>query len=296
MPKAAIYMVFATIFYVLAHSSVKSLNGLPLHETVFVRIIISFMICLAYIQYKRINVMKDMTKAIMLRGLFGICGMVSYFYTLTIMPLATAMTINYLSPMFTLAFASIVLKERSHPRVWYFFALAFVGVLLTKGFDNSVGWFDFSVAIAGAIFSGLAYTFVRKAGKTSDPMLIIFALPLIGLGPSLGSFLVFEFVPPGIGDIALLIVMSLLVFLAQYCTTMAYTLGAIAQVSILNYLALVWSVLMGYFVFNENLTFTRSIGLCFIVGALMLNEFFSLRDKKLKAKLTMSRPQSLSNK
>lgn len=287
-------MIITTVFFVLAHSSVKLLSHMPLHQIIFARLFFSFILCLIYFRYKKIKFYNFMTLPLFLRGLFGSIALVFYFYTLTVMPLATAITLNYLSPIFSLIFAIFVLQEKPHARVWIFISLAFVGVLLTKGLDSSIANFDFFAAIMGAMFAGLAYTFVRKAGLKSHPMMVIFLLPLVGIFPSTVSLFIFDSVWPSLQDVWILLAMSLLVFMAQYFMTLAYSFGEVAKVSIITYLSIFWTLAIGYFVFNETVWGLKLVGLFLIVCSLILNELFNFRfnrrDKKLKSQMTVNRP------
>lgn len=278
--KAPFYMILATIFFVVAHSSIKFLSVLPLHQIIFVRLFFSFLFCLIYFRVYKINLLQSMTQDLVLRGVFGALGMLCYFYTLTVLPLATAVTINYLSPMFAMLFAVLVVKERPSASVWFFLILAFVGVLLTKGFDHQVSWFDFFAAVLGAMFAGAAYVFVRKAGKTSDPLLVVFALPMVAMPFSIFSFFIYDFIMPSFNELGVLILMSIFVLLAQYTMTKAYTLGEVSKVSIFNYLTIIWSLAVGYYFFEEKISRTSLFGISIIIISLLCNEYLSFRLKK----------------
>ena len=67
-----------------------------------------------------------------MRGVFGTIALSMFFYTLQQIPLASAVTIQYLSPIFTALFAAIFLKEKMKLKQWIYFAIAFGGVALLK--------------------------------------------------------------------------------------------------------------------------------------------------------------------
>lgn len=285
MNPASLYMILTTVFFVLAHSSVKLLSHLPLHQIIFARLIFSVILCLIYFHFKKINFYKQMTWPLFFRGLFGAMAMVLYFYTLTVMPLATAVTLNYLSPIFSMIFAIFILKEIPLKRAWFFIAMAFTGVLFTKSFDNAIPTFDFVAALVAAMFAGLAYTYVRKAGLKSHPIMVVFVLPLVGILPSIASFFVYESVWPSSQDWWVLLLMSGLVFLAQFTMTLAYTYGEVSKVSIITYLTILWSIAIGYYVFNEPVWGLKLVGIGLIVTSLVLNEALNFRTRKRLKKL-----------
>jgi drug/metabolite transporter (DMT)-like permease len=57
----------------------------------------------------------------MIRGVFGVIALTSFFYTLKELPIAIAVTVQYLSPLFTVLLAVHLLGERVRPIQWLFF-------------------------------------------------------------------------------------------------------------------------------------------------------------------------------
>ena len=280
MSKSSAFMILASLFFVMAHSIVKSLDRIPLHEVIAVRIFVSVFLCGLYFAYHRTNPIRQLNRHLWLRGFFGIFAMGLFFYTLRAMPLATAITINYLAPMFAVIFSILIMKEWPHKSIWPLLALAFVGVLLTKGFDTQVSWIPLGVALSAAMSAGLAYAYIRKAGLRSGPMLVIFVLPFVGIFPVTTTFFIFDSVWPTGLEWLLLLLMSLFVFLAQIFMTLSYVKDQVSNVTIPRYLTIVWSLGMGYFIFNETLSLGSLGGIGCIVLALLLSEIFKPRRSR----------------
>ena len=215
-----------------------------------------------------------MNRHLWLRGLFGISAMGLFFYTLRVMPLASAVTMNYLAPMFAVIFSMLIIKERPQKSIWFLMILAFTGVVLTKGFDTQVSWLHVGASLGSAMFAGLAYTYVRKAGLRSGPMLVIFALPFVGIFPVTPTLFIFGGVWPTGQEWLLLFIMSLFVFLAQVFMTLSYVGDQVSNVTIPRYLTIVWSLGMGYFIFGESLSLGSLAGIGCIFLSLLLNEIF----------------------
>lgn len=97
------------------------------------------------------------------------------------MPLASAVTLQFLSPIFTIVLGIFLVKETVRPLQWLFFLIAFLGVVMIQGFDHRVGMLDVSLGIGSAIFSALAYNTIRRLKASEHPLVIVFYFPLVAL-------------------------------------------------------------------------------------------------------------------
>ena len=111
---------------------------IPVFELVFFRSLGSLLITFFYLNKGRTPIFGNNKKVLFARGIFGTIGLCLFFITLQNIPLAGAVTIQYLSPVFTTLFAVILLGERVKKIQWPFFAFAFMGVCLLKGIDVSL--------------------------------------------------------------------------------------------------------------------------------------------------------------
>ena len=144
-----------------------------------------------------------------MRGVFGTIALSMFFYTLQQIPLASAVTIQYLSPIFTALFAAIFLKEKMKLKQWIYFAIAFGGVALLKGFDERVSLSFMLVGIISAMFSGMAYTCIRQLKETDHPLVVVFYFPLLAT-PIMGVLSYFQWVKPIGKDWLILLLMEFL--------------------------------------------------------------------------------------
>ena len=175
----ALLMILAVTCFAVTHASVKFLQTIPFYEIVWFRALISLVICLVMLRSIRISPWGSNKKILLLRGLFGTCALVLYFYTLQVLPLATAVTIQYLSPMLTILISQYLLKESASPLQWLFFLLAFVGVLLTQDFEGGGSWIPLMAGLAAAFGSAFAYNFVRMLKTTEHELVVVLYFPLV---------------------------------------------------------------------------------------------------------------------
>ena len=123
-------MLWAVVFFAVTHASVKQLSHIPFFELVFFRAFISIFLCIYDLNKNKVPYFGNNKKLLFLRGLFGTLALCLYFYLLQVIPLATSVSLQYLSPIFTVIIASFLLKEKLRLNQWFYFLIAFVGVLL----------------------------------------------------------------------------------------------------------------------------------------------------------------------
>jgi len=121
-------MLLAGVFFSIMNVSVKYISHLPAIEIIMFRSLFSFVVSYLILKRKRIPPFGNNKKLLILRGVTGSVGLISFFYTLQNIPLASAVTIQYLSPIFTSLLGILIVKERVKPLQFLYFAIAFAGV------------------------------------------------------------------------------------------------------------------------------------------------------------------------
>jgi drug/metabolite transporter (DMT)-like permease len=279
------YLLLSTVFFAAMNTCVKFLPHIPAHEIIFFRCVIS--LGFSYIQLKAININPwgNNKAALILRGIFGMTSLTAFFITLQHMPLASAVTIQYLSPIFTIIFAGFILHEKTKPVQYIFFFSAFAGVVLVHGFDERIATGDLLLGLISAVFSGLAYNMIRKSRNTEHPLVVVFYFPLVAL-PFITIWCITDWVSPHGWDWLLLAVIGLSTQAAQVLMTRAYQLEKASSISGLQYFGLVYSLIIGYFIFNELYPAASLGGMLLIVVSILLNYFYEdrmNRKRKLRS-------------
>lgn len=201
------------------------------------------------------------------------------------MPLAAAVTIQYLSPIFSTILAIYILKQPMQPIKWLFYIIAFVGVFLVKGFDARVDTPMLVVGIGSAIFSGLAYNMIGKLKGQDDPRVIVMYFPLVTIPLIIVPTIMFWETPTAI-EWVYLIGMGVTTQLAQLYMTWAFQAEDISKVAIFQYLGMVYALLLGYFLFDESFSVLSFTGMMLLVGGVVLSVLYGIFEKrKLKAQV-----------
>lgn len=249
---------------------VKFIPRIPAHEIILFRSLVTFVISYAYLKRKGIYPLGENKLSLVLRGFFGMVSLTAFFITLQRMPLASAITLQYLSPFFTIIFSLFILGEKLRRIQWLFFIISLAGAIIVRGFDDRIATLDLILGIFSAVFSGLAYNMIRLAGRTEHPVVIVFYFPLVSL-PFIGLWCLYEWVQPIGWEWFWLILTGVLTQFAQVSMTKAYQLEPPASISGLQYLGLIYSLVIGFFVFDEHYPVMSFVGMILIILGILLN-------------------------
>lgn len=263
-------MLGASLAFSFMQLCVKYLPHLPTVELVFFRSLISISICLVMMKQLGLHPLGNNRKVLLMRGVFGTIALSMFFYTLQHIPLASAVTIQYLSPIFTALFAAIFLKEKMKLKQWLYFGIAFSGVALLKGFDERVSIGFMLIGIVSAMFSGMAYTCIRQLKESDHPIVVVFYFPLVAT-PIMGALTYFQWVKPIGTDWLLLLLMGIFTQIAQILMTKGLQSAMINKIISVKYIGTFWALGFGYILFGESYTFMSIIGIALVIVGVVLN-------------------------
>lgn len=276
--KGAWYMIQSTLWFAGMNVCAKLLNHLPAMEVVFFRCAIALSFCLILLKRENISWagVGSNRKLLFLRGAFGTIALYWYFVTLHHMPLGSAVTIQFLSPIFSVIVAIFVLNEKVKLPQWFFFLFSFCGVLLIKGFDERISMFYLAMGIGSAIFSAFAYNMIRTIKGKEHPIVVVLHFMLIGTITGF-VFTIFNFEMPHGWDWLYLMLVGVFTQMGQINMTKSLQISNIAEVSILNYLGVIYALVLGYFIFNETYGMVAILGIVFVIGGVAMNILYDRR-------------------
>lgn len=178
----------------------------------------------------------------LLRGVLGIVMIFCFAYALKRLPLSTAYTIYFVSPLLVAALSVPLLGERVGPRRWTAIAIGLAGVLvvLRPGMGGIVSLAGFMVLLAALAYA-IASVTVSLLTRTDTPQsMVVCFLLVMALGA--GVLAVPDWTPLRAGDGWLIAGMGLAGALGQVALTRAFQLGEASMVAPLEYTGLVWVI------------------------------------------------------
>jgi len=241
-------------------------------ELVFYRSLFGFLLIFTLIRIKRLPIKTPHLNKQLARALIGFVALLMFFYAISHLPLATAITLNYTSPLFLAAFMPFMLHERPKKILYLAILMSFIGIILLL--KPSFAREDLLAGIAGlcsGIGAGLAYVHVKQLGNLHEPdWRTVFYFTLISTIGA-GIWMLFDQVSVVTWhDLPILLGLAGSATLAQLALTRAYRTGKTLTVASLSYATVVISSLFGILFWAEHLSASEwlAIGLIMIGGVL----------------------------
>jgi drug/metabolite transporter (DMT)-like permease len=264
------FMMISALIFSVMNLIAKSLDTFNWSEIVFYRSFGSLIICAVLIKRKGISFLGNQRGLLLARGLCGTVAMCCFFMALQVLPLATTTSLRYLSPVFGAIMAVVFLKNPIRPIQWLFFLVAFLGVLLMKGFDARIDDYGLLVVMISAVFTGAIYVIIQKIGKGDDPLVVIAyfmaSASIAGL-----IFTGWEWSAPSSLEWAGLLSLGVLGFGGQYYMTKALQCESTVRVAPLKYLEAIFSFFLGWLWLGETYTWVPIVGMLLIIAGMVMN-------------------------
>jgi drug/metabolite transporter (DMT)-like permease len=230
------------------------------------------------------------------RGLLSVCGMFSNFSALTRLPLADATAISFASPLITVALAAIILKERVRIFRWSAVLIGFAGVIVMLTPHFEVGHYEVGGTAVAAVGSGLAVLSAfcnagtviqtRRLTQSETTSSIVFYFSLVcAIAGALT--LPFAWHTPTGSELVALISLGIFGGIAHIFLTESYRHATASVVAPFDYSAMLWALLLGYWLFGELPSALVYVGASIVAGAGL---FVIWRERQLG--LERARPSS----
>lgn len=241
-------------------------------ELVFYRSIIGFLIICTIVIIKRFPVSTLHWKNHIWRGLSGLGSLMMFFYCITKLPLATAVTLSYTSPLFLTLFTTIMLKEHFHWLLGIAVIIGFVGVvLLLRPSMQDDQWMGGLIGLASGFFAAIAYLNIKLLGNLGEPSWrVVFYFTLISTIITSIWMMFDTFHPVTPFGFLLLMGIGVTATLAQLALTRAYHTGKVLVVGALAYSTVLFACVWGTIFWGEILSLLSLIGIgCIVTGGIL---------------------------
>ena len=270
------YMLLSTFAFAFMNALVKYLIHYPTFELVFFRSLGTLILTYFLIRSQKVSLQPNQPKLLILRGVLGVTSMSLFFLGIHFIPIGSAVTIRYIAPLFGGVLAVYFLKERIFPFQWVLYFLAFLGVVLIKGFDASISLFGVGVVLAAAFFSAIVYIIISKIGKRDHPLLVVlFFMGIATLTGLLGS--INNFIIPNGYEWVLLFLLGFFGFFGQYYMTKAFQNDEASKVAPIKYSEVVFTLSFGVYWFGEVYTLTSLIGIALVILSLTFSVLYKTK-------------------
>ena len=242
-------------------------------ELVFYRSFFGLLLVYLIMRQQRVGVATQYWRNHLWRGISGSIALALFFYCITVLPLATAVTLNYTAPLFLTLLTMLVFKDKFHLPLTIAIALGFGGVVLllhpTLQRDQLLPGL---LGLISGFLAGVAYLNVKQLGVIGEPetrTVFYFSLTAsIGSGLWMLFGSVHTITPQGF---AILLGLGSTATLAQLAMTRAYRIGNTLVVGSMAYSTIIFASLFGILLWNEILPLSSWLGMALIIAGGVLS-------------------------
>ena len=266
-------LVLSSLAFSLMTVCVKQLGGrLPVSEIVLVRSLVSIGLTGLAMRISRVSPLGQNRRLLLVRGLCGSVALLCFFQAIAQLPLASATVLQYTYPTFTAIAAWLLLGETLRRRIALAVVVGWIGVIcviqppwIGAGLTG-LALMPSLVAVAGALFTALAYVSVRRLSRTEHPLVIILYFPMVSIPLTLPAVLQQGVWPTGM-DWLWLLGVGVLTQLGQIWVTQGLSRLPAARATSLNYVQVVFAATWGWIWFEEGVTALSLLGAVLVLAA-----------------------------
>ena len=274
----SLWMIVASFFFACMGVCVKlASTQYSAAEIVFYRSFINLFFMLVLVKARGIPGKTSLWKLHVQRSGSGCISLILYFYAISMLPLASAVTLSYTSPLFLAVYLVLLGKARLRSGMVFALMLGFLGVVLllrpTFQADQLLGGV---IGLASGMVAGLAYFNVRELGARGEAEeRIVFYFALVTTVVSTVWMTFFEFHPVDWRGGWLLLGVGSFGTLAQLVMTRAYKRGNTLVSASLAYSTVIFASLFGMALWEETLTVGAWSAIALIVSSGVFSTWFS---------------------
>ncbi|MDO4960905.1 MAG: DMT family transporter [Eubacteriales bacterium] len=275
--KAILCIILSAFFFALMSFFVRLSGDVPTVQKSFFRNAIAALCALPIFlkKHQTFNIGKDRLTTLFFRSLCGTLGLLLNYYSIDHMNLSDANMLNKLSPFFAILASIFILSEIPKKTDWAAVVIAFAGALLILKPSFNMQFFYGMTAAVGGLFTGIAYTLVRKLGTDGvDSSVIILGFStfscLFALPPSF--FYGFHMTMTQLG---ILVLAGVSAAAAQFAITTAYTLAPAKNISVFEYTQIIFAALLGMAFLGQLPDALSFLGYAIIIASAVLKQKFS---------------------
>ncbi|MDO4805194.1 MAG: DMT family transporter [Lachnospiraceae bacterium] len=267
--KGIFHILMSALGFAMMSFFVRISGDLPTMEKAFFRNFVAVFVALAMIARsgKKFRVQKGCLPDLIMRSLIGTLGIICNFWAIGYLAIADANILNKLSPFAAVIMSIFVLGEK--PGVFDILTVvaAFTGAAFIAKPGAGLASLPALVGVAGGVFAGTAYTFVRKLGMKGESKEVIVLFFSVFSSAVCFLFMLPVFKPMSPGQLCCLILAGVSAAFAQFNITAAYSYAPAKEISVFDYSQVIFAAILGFLFFGEIPDLWSFVGYGIIIGS-----------------------------
>ena len=306
-PKAILLILLGMTVFAVQDTFIKILSDdTNIYLIYFVRCLVGLSIIVIYLKDKKIPIIISTHYPLLTisRTIIFFLGFSLYYYSLTKLSMAVAITLFFVSPFFITILSMFIIKEKVGLRRWMAILVGFVGVYLVMNPNLK----NFNIYLLFPIICAFCYAFtvvIQKKTSDKDSLFsqvihiyisaMIFSIIIKSLFTHINfepeiinqyKFLLTDWKIHNYVNFIMLITIGITGVTGFFCLFGAYIIGSPSVIAPFEYVMILYGILISWFIWDETLNFRGYIGLFFIITA---GIYTYLREKKLNKKISIDK-------
>jgi drug/metabolite transporter (DMT)-like permease len=265
--KAIVFNLLAWIMLPIMDGFAKYLSAdLPVLQITWARYFftVAFTLPIMFLFYNKQLVWTDKPKLQFVRGMILLCANICFFYAISVISLAKALTLAFIAPLIVTAFSPMLLGEKVGLRRWTAVIIGFIGSLVVI----RPGFVELNLASFAALGTGVMYGFyliiTRKLSTSDNPLLTLLLTGLVG-AVIISCVVPFIWVKPNPYQWSMMAGIGVFACIGHLFLILSLKYADASKLASFSYFEIVTNIIIGYYFFNnfpDNWTF---LGLSIIV-------------------------------
>ena len=252
--KAITFNLLAWVMLPIMDGFAKYLSSdLPVLQITWARYFftVAFTLPIMFFFFRKNLVWTDKPKLQLIRGLILLIANVCFFYSISIISLAKALTLAFIAPLIVTAFSPIFLGEKVGFRRWSAVIIGFVGSMVVI----RPGFVEINLASLAALGTGVMYGFyliiTRKLSSSDNPLLTLLLTGVVGV--IIYSFFVMPFVwvKPTLNQWSMMAATGIFACIGHLFIILSLKYADASKLAPLSYFEIVTMIIIGYYFFSD---------------------------------------------
>jgi drug/metabolite transporter (DMT)-like permease len=184
------------------------------------------------------------------RGLILLSANILFFYSISVISLAKALTLAFIHPLIVTALSPLFLKEKVGIKRWFAVLIGFIGALIVI----RPGFLELNLPSLAAFGTGVCYGFyliiTRKLSNTDNPLLTLLFTGIVG-AIIMTSLMPMVWVPPTLNQWYMLASIGLVASVAHGFIIISFSMAEASKLAPLSYSEIITNIIIGYYVFSD---------------------------------------------
>ena len=208
----------------------------------------------------------EQPKLQLIRGLLLFCANILFFYSISIISLAKALTLAFIAPLIVTILSPILLDEKVGLRRWAAVITGFIGSLIVL----RPGFVEINIASIAAIGTGFLYGIylivTRKLHNADHPLLTLLLTGVVGA--IIGSAIMpFVWVQPTDTDWYMMLAIGFFASIGHLLLILSLRYADASKLAPFGYFEIVTNIIIGFYFFNHFPDIWTFLGLFVIISS-----------------------------